>query len=334
MAFATTIEEHPLLIYTAALHFAPTNTTLYETFHDTHLYSPITRTFGRPWSMLLLALVRGSWTGSTVLSAAFSNDGTRVITGSFDHTIQIWDTSTNTVIFPELRGHSGWVHSVDISADGTRIVSGSRDMTVRIWNMTSGLEASSALCGHTSGVRSVVFSPNGARVYSGSDDMTVRVWDVASAAEALEAFKGHQGEVWSVAVSPDGTYVVSASLDKTIRVWNATSGDAISTLQGGHKRLVNISISSDGTHIISSSYNSNQIWNIESSSRLSSNDQSVLCLSNDINNGWIVDTGRCEKFKRLPSIIRTKSWLLEQLTVKYWFSDFCSLFSTVQGHEE
>ena len=67
-----------------------------------------------------------------VLSVAYSPDGTRIISGSEDNTIKIWDANTGECL-KTLEGHSGWVRSVAFSPDGTKIISGSFDDTIKIW---------------------------------------------------------------------------------------------------------------------------------------------------------------------------------------------------------
>ena len=67
-----------------------------------------------------------------VLSVAYSPDGTKIISGSGDETVKIWDANTGECL-KTLEGHSVWVFSVAYSPDGTKIVSGSLDNTVKIW---------------------------------------------------------------------------------------------------------------------------------------------------------------------------------------------------------
>lgn len=212
--FASSIEEHPLLVYTAALHFAPANTALYKAFHNAHSYSSVTRSFGHPWSTLLLVLVRCGWSGTTIVSAVFSADGSRLVSGSFNNIVQVWDATSGVEILPALRGHTGWVHSVDISPDGTRIVSGSQDMTIRVWDATSHLQLQ-ILRGHQHGVQSVAFSPDGTRVVSGSRDATICIWDATLCSEPLQTYQGHHNGVWSVTFSYDRSRIVASS-DNTI----------------------------------------------------------------------------------------------------------------------
>ena len=69
-----------------------------------------------------------------VNSVAYSTDGTKIISGSSDHTIKIWDANTGECL-KTLEGHSSYVNSVAYSPDGTKIVSGSEDNTVKIWGI-------------------------------------------------------------------------------------------------------------------------------------------------------------------------------------------------------
>ncbi|KAG9092785.1 hypothetical protein FRC07_011588, partial [Ceratobasidium sp. 392] len=71
---------------------------------------------------------------AVVYSVAYSPDGTRIVSGSFDRTIRIWDAQTGQMIGRPLEGHKDSVNSVAYSPDGLRIISGSSDKTIRIWD--------------------------------------------------------------------------------------------------------------------------------------------------------------------------------------------------------
>ncbi|MBI1325815.1 protein kinase [bacterium] len=74
-------------------------------------------------------------TGHTanVVSVAFSPDGTRLATASYDRTVKIWDMRTGKDLFT-LLGHTAGVMTVGFSPDGHRLVSGGIDFTCRVWN--------------------------------------------------------------------------------------------------------------------------------------------------------------------------------------------------------
>ena len=72
-----------------------------------------------------------------VTSVAFSPDGKRIVSGSDDKTVKVWDAHTGQEI-RTLKGHTNWVLSVAFSADGKRIASGSADQTVKVWDAATG----------------------------------------------------------------------------------------------------------------------------------------------------------------------------------------------------
>jgi tetratricopeptide (TPR) repeat protein len=70
-----------------------------------------------------------------VVGIAFSPDGSRIATASFDRTLKLWDTLTGREVFT-LRGHTAALTVLAFSPDGQRIVSGSIDFTARVWDAT------------------------------------------------------------------------------------------------------------------------------------------------------------------------------------------------------
>ncbi len=62
----------------------------------------------------------------TNFSVAFNHNGTKIVSGSDDYTVCVWDVNTDT-LNNTLQGHTSLVTSVAFNHDGTKIVSGSRD---------------------------------------------------------------------------------------------------------------------------------------------------------------------------------------------------------------
>ena len=78
-------------------------------------------------------------TDSPGFAVAFSPDGTKLASGSWDFTVKLWNVSTRKHIatFP---GHIGWVSSVAFSPDGTKLASGSFDGTVLLWDVPKSIK--------------------------------------------------------------------------------------------------------------------------------------------------------------------------------------------------
>ncbi len=119
---------------------------------------------------------------SVITSAAFSPDGARVLTGSWDKTARLWDAATGRAI-RAFKGHRSSVSAVAFSPDGRRVLTGSEDKTARLWDAATGTEIRT-FKGHENFVTSVTFSPGGERVLTGSDDKTARLWDTDTASIA------------------------------------------------------------------------------------------------------------------------------------------------------
>jgi hypothetical protein len=122
---------------------------------------------------------------------AFSPDGLRIVTGSFDQTAKVWMAATGKELFT-LTGHSAAVYSAGFSPDGQRIVTGGYDATARVWETAGGKELLSFRYGRLSWINTAVFSPDGQRIVTGSLDGTAKVWAAASSEEVAAWVKNEQ----------------------------------------------------------------------------------------------------------------------------------------------
>lgn len=85
------------------------------------------------WNMRLQRQLSGH--SSAIQTAAFSPDGTSIVTASYEETARLWDARTGAAR-AVLKGHEGTVNSAAFSPDGTSIVTASWDKTARIWDMS------------------------------------------------------------------------------------------------------------------------------------------------------------------------------------------------------
>jgi WD40 repeat protein len=211
-----------------------------------------------------LAVLSGH--GDTLWSAAYSPDGTRIVTASSDKTARIWDARTGAAL-AVLSAHGRTVKSAAYSPDGTRIVTASTDKTARIWDARTGA-ALAVLSGHGGLVWSAAYSPDGTRIVTASGDKTARIWDARTGA-ALTVLSGHGGEVYSAAYSPDGMRIVTASDDQTARIWDARTGAPLAVLSGHAGALWSAAYSPDGTRIVTASHDKTaRIWEARTGAQL------------------------------------------------------------------
>src|SRR5437667_50763 len=72
-----------------------------------------------------------------VTAVAYRADGSELASGSWDHTVRIWDARSGQVLLM-LEGHAGYVTSVAYRGDEAELATGSWDETVRIWDARTG----------------------------------------------------------------------------------------------------------------------------------------------------------------------------------------------------
>ncbi|MFL5590873.1 MAG: WD40 repeat domain-containing protein, partial [Ktedonobacteraceae bacterium] len=155
-------------------------------------------------------------------------DGGTLASGSFDHTIRLWDgkAGTSRVV---LQGHSAVVTGLAFTPDSRHLLSGSGDGTLRLWDVERG-ESLRVMQGYTASLLDLDWSPDGSRLASAGADTLVTLWDVAGA-RLPRVLRGHRWDVYGVAWSPDGSLLASSGWDNAIRLWDPATGTAVQVLR-------------------------------------------------------------------------------------------------------
>jgi hypothetical protein len=98
------------------------------------------------------------------------SDG-KLISGSSDSTIKIWDLQTGKELHT-LNGHQDRI--ICMTTFNGKLISGSLDKTIKIWDLKTGLELQT-LNGHQGGISCIMFFDG--KLISGSFDRTIKIWD-------------------------------------------------------------------------------------------------------------------------------------------------------------
>jgi WD40 repeat protein len=208
-----------------------------------------------------------------VRAVAWNPDGTRLVSGSEDGSIRLWDPKSDRAL-RTYRGHSGWVTSVAFSHDGCRIASGSEDRSIRIWDVDQKTETSAGpvpsliLEGAGDGVQALAWSRDDKRIVAASNDGVLHFWNAQSGAES-KPLPGGQGQIRSLAFSPDGKTLATAGWDGLILLRDSTTGVPKQTLRGHTYGVTGVVFSADGKRLASSSEDRTvKLWDLVSGREL------------------------------------------------------------------
>ena len=206
----------------------------------------------------------------SVLALDISDDGTRLISASADHTIRIWDVATGDHI-RTMRGHEDDVRGVRFLQEENRALSASKDQTIRLWDVESG-KLLRQYTGHTAMATAVSPSADGkAFLSSGFDGLLL--WnheqstpvaslgyqagdDVPSPGgmQDLKELKGHVTWVRSVEYSSDGALAVSAGNDGLAAIWDLESRTIRQHLIGHRAPVAVARFTPDASHVVTGGF--------------------------------------------------------------------------------
>ncbi|MBN1201842.1 MAG: twin-arginine translocation signal domain-containing protein [Anaerolineae bacterium] len=203
-------------------------------------------------------LVEGAFAHKkAIYSVAFSPDGTRLASGSFDRTIKLWSLPDGGLL-TTLEGIEGTVNSVAFSPDGTQLASGISNGEIRLWSVPDGRLLTTLK--DRGPVNSVAFSPDGTQL-AGSFDATIQLWALPDGAliNKLEGYSdGISSDIVnSVAFSPDGTQLAFGTRFGGLKVWSPFDNALFIIVDGSKKEsaIYNsvraVAFSPDGTQLAS-----------------------------------------------------------------------------------
>jgi WD40 repeat protein len=87
----------------------------------------------------MLHVVTASDRGLNITSVDFNQDGTRLVTGSVDGKVMVWDPVTGQTVGPQMTAPCV-VMNVKFNPDGARIAAGCYDSTAHLFDTSTGQE--------------------------------------------------------------------------------------------------------------------------------------------------------------------------------------------------
>ncbi|KAG1887514.1 WD40-repeat-containing domain protein [Suillus fuscotomentosus] len=189
-----------------------------------------------------------------VRAVAVFPDKRRMITGSADKTLHLWDLETG-VVLKKMEGHSIKVQALAVSRNGQIIASGDIAGEVIAWHGETGESITQPIKAHSNWINSVDFSPDEMVLATGSWDYTVKFWSTKTwqmQGDPIEC----GSLVYCVRYSPSGELLAIAT-GSGIQIYNPGTREQVASLTGWS---LSLAWTPDGTRLLSGGRNSIFEW--------------------------------------------------------------------------
>ncbi|XP_076238426.1 autophagy-related 16 isoform X1 [Calliopsis andreniformis] len=186
-----------------------------------------------------------------VMAAKFLGDPSKVVTGSYDRTLKIWDLRNKACIETKFAG-SSCNDLVTSDGAGSTIISGHFDQRIRFWDTRAESSSNDILL--EGKVTSLDLSRDANYLLSCVRDDTLKLIDLRMkkiiGSFSADGFK--VGFDWTrAAFSPDGQYISVGSSDGSVFIWSVAT-NMIETVLKNHSAVVTaVSWHPHGTYLAS-----------------------------------------------------------------------------------
>ncbi|OAX39897.1 WD40 repeat-like protein, partial [Rhizopogon vinicolor AM-OR11-026] len=190
---------------------------------------------------------------SPVLSLASTSDQKKLISGSFDGSIRIFDTATwNQITILHHENRDG-VAALALFQDDRLLASISND-DIRLWDLDTNFPVGPPTQDGDSVVISLCWSTDGEHVLTGYLEGMIRVWNIRSGNTILGPIKTGHKKLCVATYFHDKTKIATGGKDENaIKIWDAMTGKLLSTVK--HDSAVgSLASTSDQKKLISGSF--------------------------------------------------------------------------------
>ncbi len=155
-----------------------------------------------------------------VWCVAFAAGWEKIVSGSWDGKVMIWEWETSESP-AQVLGHKNRVTGVAVNSDGGHIFSCSEDSTLTIWDISTGKLTQKISQGNA--VDCVAVCGENGMIAVGLDDGTLRVLDCVKKNVLFEHNEAHEQDICCVSFSLNGSYVATGVIgrnDSCVEHWN------------------------------------------------------------------------------------------------------------------
>ena len=175
--------------------------------------------------------------GDRVSSVCLLRDMSKIVSGSHDRSLKIWDVAKGSISKTILCGSS--CNSILATGDKTRIISGHYDGSARIYSAKTGELIKSYKDLHDGSITSVSLDLDGNMLLTGSKDNSCKLIDLRM--ERVLTYNFRHSDYMNtcdynrVTFCNYGHSVVAGGVDSKIYVWDSDTGKTQHILEGGNQ---------------------------------------------------------------------------------------------------
>ena len=185
-------------------------------------------------------------------------DGRRVVTGSRDGTIRVWNLESGEQEGISM-GHEGEMSGLAVARDGTKIISSGCSGKIKIWDVE--LHKLVKEWTHPESHPNIVISPDDRFIAIGKKNVGIYTMEGIPVSHSIEVGRNF---VSSMSFSPNGDKLAYGTFDDT-RVYDVDSGRLILGLGAGD-RVFDVLWSRDGSRLFASYGSTIRCWNSDTRS--------------------------------------------------------------------
>ncbi|KAG2335670.1 WD40 repeat-like protein [Suillus weaverae] len=172
----------------------------------------------------------------------------RMVTGSYDKTLRLWDLEIG-VVLKKMEGHSRGVEAMAVSRDGQIIASGDFGGEIIGWHGETGVSLTQPIKAHSYQISSLDFSLDGTVLATGSSDGTMKFW--CTKTWQMQGEPIHCGYcVYCIRYSPSGE-LLAIGTSNNIQIYNPGTRECIASLEGDTDHNLSLAWTPDGTRLLS-----------------------------------------------------------------------------------
>ncbi|MDP2438887.1 MAG: WD40 repeat domain-containing protein [archaeon] len=190
--------------------------------------------------------------GGYVTCGTFSNNGKKLITGSADSTLRIWNPQTaSSVKIGGGKFHTQAITCMDMMAGSPLVLSGGEDGLLGITNVMTA-KAVSMLRGNGTSIEALASSSQLNIAAAGTMNGSILLWDTIKGVLRSQV-AAHSEAITRLVPHPTAPVLFSSSVDGKVKAWDVRSNQCLKTFCGHLEGILDLAIRADGSLLATAS---------------------------------------------------------------------------------